>query len=56
MIEFGCRVADCREWMPDDAFADGHHLLRAPAGAFTDRLTRGVIGPALRPATGGGGP
>jgi hypothetical protein len=40
--------------MPDLAFADGHHLLRAPAGVFTDRLTREVIGPALRAATAGG--
>jgi hypothetical protein len=54
--EFRCRVADCREWMPDDAFADGHHLLRGPAGAFTERLTREVIEPALRFATGGGTP
>jgi len=46
--EFGCRVADCRLWMPDDAFADGHHLLRAPASAFSERLAREVLAPALR--------
>jgi hypothetical protein len=54
--EYGCRVADCREWMPDDAFADGHHLLRVPASAFSERLTREAIEPALRSATGGGKP
>jgi hypothetical protein len=46
--EFGCRVADCRAWIPDAAFVDGHHLLRSGAGAFTDRLAREIIDPALR--------
>jgi hypothetical protein len=46
--EYGCRIADCRGWMPDDAFVDGHHLLRVGASAFTQRLTREVIEPALR--------
>ena len=36
--EFDCRVADCRLWMPDEAFADGHHLLRDPAGVFSASL------------------
>jgi hypothetical protein len=51
--EYGCRVADCRLWMPDEAFADGHHLLRAPAGAFSERLAREVLAPALREQAGG---
>lgn len=51
--ETGCRVADCREWMPDRAFADGHHLLRNGASAFTERLTREVIEPAMRANAGG---
>jgi hypothetical protein len=51
--EFGCRVADCRLWMPDEAFADGHHLLRTPAGAFSERLAREVLRPALRETAGG---
>jgi hypothetical protein len=38
--EFGVRVIDAREWLPDDAFADGHHLLRAGAAAFTARFMR----------------
>jgi hypothetical protein len=50
--KYECRVADCREWMPDNAFADGHHLLRVGAGIFAERLTREVIEPALRSATG----
>ncbi len=52
--ESGCRVADCREWMPDRAFVDGHHLLRSGASAFTERLTREVIEPALRSTNAGG--
>ena len=51
--EFGCRVADCRDWMPDEAFADGHHLLRDPASAFSERLAREMIAPALREIAGG---
>jgi hypothetical protein len=50
--EFECRVADCRLWMPDEAFADGHHLLRTPAGAFSERLARDVLMPALRQSPG----
>lgn len=52
----GCRLADCREWMPDLAFADGHHLLPSGATIFSDRLAREVIVPAVRDATGGSGP
>jgi len=55
VAEFGCRVADCRLWRADEAFADGHHLLRAPAGEFSDRLAHEVLAPALR-ATAGGAP
>ena len=51
--EFDCRVADCRLWMPDEAFADGHHLLRDPAGVFSARLVREVLAPALRDIAGG---
>ena len=51
--EFRCRVADCRLWMPDEAFADGHHLLRDPAGVFSARLAREILAPALREIAGG---
>ena len=50
--EFGCRVADCRHWMPDEAFADGHHLLRPPAGAFSERFAHEMLAPALRQTPG----
>lgn len=50
--ESGCRVADCRLWMPDEAFADGHHLLRDPAGEFSERFARELIAPALRETAG----
>jgi hypothetical protein len=36
--EYGVRVIDARDWLPDDAFADGHHLLRGGATAFTTRF------------------
>jgi hypothetical protein len=55
--EFGYPVTDARSWMPDDAFMDGHHLLRPGGEAFTDRLTAEVILPFLRArATGGTAP
>jgi hypothetical protein len=52
--EYTCTLADCREWLPDTAFADGHHLLPPAATAFTERLTREVIVPAVRALPEGG--
>ena len=43
----GVPVIDARTWLPDDSFNDGHHMFRRGAEAFTDRLTRGAIRPAL---------
>jgi hypothetical protein len=34
----GCTVIDARDWLPDTAFTDGHHLTRAAGPQFTDRL------------------
>ncbi len=42
------RATDARGWLPDDAFYDSHHMFAAGAEAFTDRLTREVIAPALK--------
>jgi hypothetical protein len=36
--EFGVRLIDARDWIPDTQLADGHHATPAGAGAFTDRL------------------
>jgi hypothetical protein len=36
--EFGVPVYDARQWVPDDGFADGHHMIPAGAETFTDRL------------------
>jgi hypothetical protein len=45
--EFGIRVLDAREWLPDDAFADSHHVLRAYAGPYTRRLAVDAVVPEL---------
>ncbi|MBA4191937.1 MAG: hypothetical protein C0467_28490 [Planctomycetaceae bacterium] len=50
--ESGCNIVNAREWMPDDAFVDGHHMMRDPTAAFTDRLTREAITPHLDAITG----
>ncbi len=41
-------VVDAREWLPDDAFNDGHHMLARGAEAFTDRLGREVVAAAVK--------
>jgi hypothetical protein len=46
--EYSCPLIDAREWVPDDQFADGHHLLFAGARTFTDRLGAEVVRPFLR--------
>src|SRR5581483_4983856 len=38
-------LIDTSDWVAADEFLDGHHLDRAGAEAFTDRLTRDVLGP-----------
>lgn len=46
--EFGVPVLDTREWLPDEAFADSHHVVRAWARPYTERLAREAVAPALR--------
>lgn len=38
-------VIDTRNWMPDDAFVDSHHLLPPAATAFSRRLGREALQP-----------
>lgn len=47
------RVADARAWMPDEAFADPHHLTAAQAKVYTARLARELIAPAARARSAG---
>lgn len=42
------RVIDARDWLPDECFADGHHMLHTAAPKYTERLTRELIVPALK--------
>lgn len=48
--EYDAPLTDARGWLPDEMFSDAHHMLQAGAEAFTDRLTRDAIVPALKPA------
>ena len=48
--------ADARAWLADDLFVDNHHLLRAGAAAFTDRLAGEVLHPWLCGHPTGGRP
>jgi hypothetical protein len=41
------RVIDARDWLPDDSFADGHHMLDSAAPIYTARLVKELIMPAL---------
>jgi hypothetical protein len=40
-------VVDARNWVGDEGFSDGHHLLPAGATAFTERLAREALAPLL---------
>jgi hypothetical protein len=42
------RVIDARDWLPDDSFADGHHMLDSAAPIYTARLVNELIVPALK--------
>jgi hypothetical protein len=47
--EFGVRVLDARDWLPDEAFVDSHHVVRTWAKPYTERLAREAVVPELRP-------
>ncbi|MCI0700605.1 MAG: DUF1574 domain-containing protein [Planctomycetia bacterium] len=49
--EFSCSLTDARLWLPDEAFLDGHHLIRTHAEVFTIRFTRELILPLLQAKT-----
>jgi hypothetical protein len=42
-VEYRIAVVDGRDWCPDSAFRDGHHLAPAGADVFTDRFGRDVL-------------
>jgi hypothetical protein len=46
--EFGVTVLDAREWLPDEAFVDSHHVVRTWARPYTERLAREAVIPNLR--------
>jgi hypothetical protein len=48
--EFGATVLDARDWLPDEAFVDSHHVVRTWAKPYTERLVREAVVPALRTA------
>lgn len=45
---YHCQLVDAREWLPDSAFSDGHHLLKPGSEAFSGRLLQDVILPYFR--------
>ncbi|WP_074306484.1 hypothetical protein [Singulisphaera sp. GP187] len=51
-IRRDCRVevVDARDWVGDDGFMDGHHLLPEGAAVFTRRLGQDVVQPLLAEA------
>jgi hypothetical protein len=45
--DYGVRVVDAREWLPDTEFEDGHHPLLPGQTRFTDRLYGEVLVPMV---------
>jgi hypothetical protein len=43
--ECGVPVFDATDWLGEDSFSDGHHLLKAGATAFGERFGRECLGP-----------
>jgi hypothetical protein len=51
--EPGVTLTDAREWLPDDLFTDGHHVLLPGQEAFTDRFGREALRPLVTGESGG---
>jgi len=45
--EFSLPLVDARDWIDDDGFWDGHHMLEDGSDRYTERLGREVLGPRL---------
>jgi hypothetical protein len=45
--EYNCKLIDTSDWMSDDLFMDGCHLLRNGGGIYTERLVRESILPFM---------
>jgi hypothetical protein len=43
----GVPVVDARDWLPDEQFMDGHHVMRSGAETFTRRLETEVLRPLV---------
>jgi len=50
--DFGVTVLDSRDWLPDEAFVDSHHVVRKWAKPYTERLAREAVIPSLRTTSG----
>jgi hypothetical protein len=48
---YGAPLVDAREWVADDDFIDGHHLLPHGSVTFSERLSREALVPLLRDTT-----
>jgi hypothetical protein len=43
--EYDAPIVDARQWVADEQFSDGHHLLPSGAAVFTERLAADVLVP-----------
>jgi hypothetical protein len=50
---WGVPLIDARDWLPDEAFYDSHHLTADGATTFTERFERESLPPLLRNLPGG---
>jgi lysophospholipase L1-like esterase len=42
------RMVDCRDWMAEEDFSDGHHLLPAGAVRWSQRIAQEVLADMVR--------